>query len=381
MAATFAIDSSKRPVVYELKLWNLATGKSTTTLESQENLRELKISPDGKLLATVSGGSDAGELTIWSLPDGAKQSTHNWSRYGAVCFSSDSSRIVTNGGKKGVVIVDLAGGKPKPKPLKNLAKSISIATSPVEPIVAVGLGLEKRPPEKSGGGSDRPSGHATPKELEKLRQEKDQKLQQQQQQAQAGKKGKRKKGKGGGGIPAVVDPNAALGLEPGAEGVVMIIDLESLKILKKLYVTGAPIELAYNASGTVLAGLMAGGKGEMWDTASWEEQGGKLGRIAGAPGFGGQPGEKRDDGDGAEMGLLVLSPNADWAAARQSPGRRSPADVWDTRTGQARTIDPSAVSELAFLPDGTLVCAARDKTLRFFELPALTPVYPPFGKR
>jgi hypothetical protein len=39
------------------------------------------------------------------------------------------------------------------------------------------------------------------------------------------------------------------------------------------------------------------------------------------------------------------------------------------------------VSQLGFLPDGTLVCAGRDKTLRFFELPAITPVYPPFAKR
>ncbi|HEY1785711.1 MAG TPA: hypothetical protein VGG30_09195, partial [Pirellulales bacterium] len=108
LAATFAVDSSKRPVVYELKLWNLTTGKSLAKLESTDNLRDLAISPDGKLLATVSGASDEGELTLWELPAGTKKSTHNWTKYGNVSFSSDSSRIVTNVGKKGIAILDLA---------------------------------------------------------------------------------------------------------------------------------------------------------------------------------------------------------------------------------------------------------------------------------
>ncbi len=379
LAATFAVDSSKRPVVYELKLWNLATGKATATLESTDNVRDMAISPDGKLLATVSGGSDSGEMTLWSLPDGAKQSTHNWSRYGNVFFSSDSTRIITTAGKKGIAILDLGSGKVKPKPLKNLAKSISLAASPVEPIVAVGVGMEQRPPEKTASG-EHPGGRMTPKELEKKRQEVEQRQQQQAQaaqQKQGGRKGKRKGGNG----PPVQDPNAALGLEPGAEGVVLILDLDSLKIRKKLYVTGAPQDLAFNGPGTVLAALMHGGKGEMWDTASWIEQGGKLGRNSGGfvppqPGGG-----RREESEGSESGLLVLSPDADWAAARQSPTGRSPADVWDTRTGQSRTIDQSTVSQLGFLPDGTLVCAARDKPLRFFELPEIKPVYPPFAGR
>ena len=273
LAATFAIDSSKRPVVYELKLWNLSTGKSLATLESSDNLRDLAISPDGKLLATVSGAADEGELTLWELPAGTKKSSHNWTKFGNVCFSSDSSRIVAAAGKKGIAILDLATGKVKPKPLKNLAKTLVVQASPVEPIVAIGMGREKRPEEKTAGGG-RPGANATPKELAELRQ----KRQQQQQGAPQG--GKRKRRKGGGKDTGPPNPNDALGLDAGAEGVIEILDLDTLKIRTKLYVTGAPADLAFNSRGTVLAALMVGGQGEMWDTASWEEQGGKLSRNA-----------------------------------------------------------------------------------------------------
>ncbi len=192
-------------------------------------------------------------------------------------------------------------------------------------------------------------------------------MQQQAQQKQTGQGGgKRKRKRGGGKNPATQSPNDLLGLEPGAEGVVAILDLDTLKIRKKLYVTRAPVDLAFNASGTVLAALMAGGKGEMWDTAAWDEQGGKLSRTGGTPGFvPQQPGGKPDAPGSIEPGLLVLSPDADWAAARQNPSTRSPAGVWDTRTGQVRPIDQSAVSQLGFLPDGTLVCAARQDVAIF----------------
>jgi hypothetical protein len=377
LAATYAVDSSKRPVTYELKLWNLATGKSVARLESNENLRDLAISPDGTLLATVTGGSDAGEMTLWELPSGEKKSSYNWTKYGNVSFSSDSSKIIAPAGKKGIAILDLATGKIKPKPLKNLARTLAVQTSPVENIVAIGLGAEKRPEEKVAGTS-RPGGKVTKKELDELRAKREQ--QQQANNAQAGGRTRRDPNAAG---PA--NPNEALGLEANAEGMIQIVDLETLKIRKKLYVTGAPSDLAFNADGTVMAALMVGGKGEMWETASWEEQGGKLGHSVGVgvafvqPQQ--QPGAKAEKAPAIESGLLVLSPDAEWAAARQSASSRSPAEVYETRNGQTRQIDPSPVGQLGFLPDGTLVCASRDKALRFYELPAMKAVYPPFGKR
>lgn len=226
LLATFATSGPKASAGHELKIWDLTTGKSRATLESNDTLREMAISPDGTLLATVAGGEDAGELTLWELPGGTKKSTHNWSKYGKISFASDSKRIVTTVGKKGIAILDLATGKLKPKLLKNLGKQISVQASPIAPFVAVGLGVEKRSDDKSTG-----SGNPTAKELEALRQKKQQ---QQQQQQQAGSK--RKRHKGGGTPAAPPNPNEPIGLEPEAEGLVEIIDLDTLKIRKKLHV-------------------------------------------------------------------------------------------------------------------------------------------------
>jgi WD40 repeat protein len=381
LLATYTVDSSKRPVDYALKLWDLATGRPLVKLESNDILREMAISPDGKLLATVAG--DGSELTIWELPAGTKKSNHNWSKYGSLSFANDSNRVVTTTGIKGIAIFDLTTGKATVKRLKNLAKTLVVQASPTEAVIAVGLGTTKRPEEKVVLAP--PPAGASKKELAEYKQKRDQQLEAQRQKsalanqppAGGGKRHRRKKGGGGSDAPRPPTPAELLGLEKDAEGLVEILDLDSGKIKKKLYTVGAPSDLAFNASGTVLAALVTGSPGAMWDAASWTDTGkldrNNMGMLQSA-----QPGGATDS---AESSLLAVSPDGQWAVGRQMASSRATPGLWDSHSGQSRQIDPLPTTQLGFLSDGVLVFASRDKPLRFFELPALKEVFPPFAPR
>jgi RNA polymerase sigma factor (sigma-70 family) len=70
-------DNGPRPSGWEVRLWDAAAGKSTVTLKgSPWPLFSLAFSPDGKLLATATGGwhdkkgRDGGDLRLWSTDTG-----------------------------------------------------------------------------------------------------------------------------------------------------------------------------------------------------------------------------------------------------------------------------------------------------------------------
>ena len=397
---TFAVDASHRPATYDLLLWDPSTGKETVRIECNDHITSMAISPDCKLLSTISTSGDGGQLTVWELPSGTKKLEKDWSKYGEASFTNDSAKIVAPIGINGLAVFDLETKKITAKRVKNLAKTLTVKASPTEPIVAIGLGEAKRPAEKlaAEGTMAAPSSGAalTKKEREELLKKRQQQLQEQQQRAQAAaakKRGKRGKHDGG---SSMVDPNELLGLEPDAEGVVQIYNLETGKNVRKLYISGVPSDLVFNTAGTRLAAWAVGGAGMIWDVEGWIEDG-RLGRfvpsaIAGAnnanPGAvppppppppmqvpGAAGGNNRAL---LEPSGLALSDNGSWAVNRQSSDSRSPGQVWDTFSGQAKVLDPAPAACLGFLADGTVVMATREKPLRFFEPKALKEVYPPF---
>ncbi|MDD5569696.1 MAG: caspase family protein [Bacteroidales bacterium] len=107
---------------YNVKLWNLETGRSVKTVYGTE---KVVFSPDGKYFATSTGGlnmddSNNGEtkspedrrfsVTVYITETGEKFADITTDSYSsALAFSSDGKNIVI--GNKGIVMMDLTNGK------------------------------------------------------------------------------------------------------------------------------------------------------------------------------------------------------------------------------------------------------------------------------
>jgi WD40 repeat protein len=54
-------------------LWDVATGKKRATLQHTHQVGAVAFHPDGKLLATGSGGLRSGEVKLWEVPPRAEE--------------------------------------------------------------------------------------------------------------------------------------------------------------------------------------------------------------------------------------------------------------------------------------------------------------------
>ena len=97
-------DLSNRIMVYK------TSGDSVISFsaDNKNYIHTLQFSPDGKLLATLSGGG-LGELYLWDVSSGKKVKT--LSGYNTMHFSKDGSQLVTDNVDFGLYVWDIASGK------------------------------------------------------------------------------------------------------------------------------------------------------------------------------------------------------------------------------------------------------------------------------
>ncbi|HZO87238.1 MAG TPA: WD40 repeat domain-containing protein [Chthonomonadaceae bacterium] len=101
----------------KLKIWNIADGTVTKTIEAHDGAANAAVlSPDGKLLAT--GGADK-KIKLWNPTDGTLIQTLD-AHDGAVTslfFLPDNSKLLSGGADKKVKVWKVENGKLQEKPL------------------------------------------------------------------------------------------------------------------------------------------------------------------------------------------------------------------------------------------------------------------------
>jgi WD40 repeat protein len=97
-----------------VKLWDVSTGKERATLKTAGPYCRVTISPDGKILAAVSGKAPGnpyptlGSIALWNLPAGEERDTLSGG-FTCVAFTPDGKTMLAGG--EGIVLWDLATGQ------------------------------------------------------------------------------------------------------------------------------------------------------------------------------------------------------------------------------------------------------------------------------
>jgi WD40 repeat protein len=116
-------DDERRAVEFDpaIRLWELASGKEVATLEGHEaSTHGLAFSPDGKLMASCSGGSQTindQTVRVWDLTTGREQRRFEGHRgaVNAVVFTPDGRSVVSGSEDATALVWDISGLKDNSK--------------------------------------------------------------------------------------------------------------------------------------------------------------------------------------------------------------------------------------------------------------------------
>ncbi|HEX6686719.1 MAG TPA: AAA family ATPase [Candidatus Limnocylindrales bacterium] len=300
--ATGSVDGTAR-------LWDVATGKLTTTLDGGHNV---VFSPNGTTLATTGVG---GAILLWNVATGKLVATltAHTSSVNSVAFSPDGTTLATGGQDHTVRLWDVATGK-STATLHDADAVTSVAFSPNGTTLA------------TGSRTVRLWDVATGKPLATLN--------------------------GGDLVNSVAfSPNGTTLAASGVGGAVRLWDVATRKQTTTFHGSADAVKsVAFSPNGTILAAASRDNTARLWDVAT-----GKVVTTLTA--------------HTSSVNSVAFSPDGDTLATASSDHT---ARLWDVSTGKpARTLHGSAdaVNSVAFSPNGkTLATGGYDNTARLWDV-------------
>jgi WD40 repeat protein len=130
MLASVDVDTGH---VWSVKLWDVATGRNTSTLPNHDDqidwILSVAFSPDGKTLAM--GGFN--KITLWDVKTGRNVAMFGgiW-QVNSVAFSPDGKTLAAGDGDKTIKLWDMANAKP-PATLSGVLVHLVLGTQSVKP--------------------------------------------------------------------------------------------------------------------------------------------------------------------------------------------------------------------------------------------------------
>ncbi len=118
----------------EIRIWDLASGRTMTAIAGSRDSRSAEFSPDGTRLAT---GGDNG-IAVWDVASGRQLIRFGSGVIDDVAFSPDGRRIVSGHMNTAVTVWDAATGEPLAQMSGHTKRALSVAFSPDGRVVASG---------------------------------------------------------------------------------------------------------------------------------------------------------------------------------------------------------------------------------------------------
>ncbi len=103
LAGSTVTRNKNTPASWEVRIWNVSTGRQVQKLKGERWIGELALSPDGQRLAMENTGEDErGKVKLWDVPTGKEliALSSDCDSFWELAFSADGTRLIGQGEKE-----------------------------------------------------------------------------------------------------------------------------------------------------------------------------------------------------------------------------------------------------------------------------------------